>query len=44
MFTGISDRWKMILQISLVLLFGAGVIGLIFALEKNRSYGWCPAY
>jgi hypothetical protein len=37
MFTGISDRWKMILQISLVLLFGAGVIGLIFALEKNRS-------
>jgi hypothetical protein len=37
MFTGISDRWKMILQISLVLLFGAGVIGVIFALEKNRS-------
>jgi len=37
MFTGISDRWKMILQVFLVLLFCAGVMSLIFALEKNRS-------
>ena len=37
MFTGVSDRWKMILQISFVVLLCSGVILLVFALEKNGS-------
>jgi hypothetical protein len=37
MFNGISDRRKMILQISFILLLCAGAAGLIFALEKNKT-------
>ena len=36
MFPGISDRWKIILQSVFVLLLCAGVIVLIFTLQKSR--------
>jgi hypothetical protein len=36
MFPGISDRWKIILQFAFILLLCAGVILLVFTLEKGR--------
>jgi hypothetical protein len=37
MFTGISDRWKIILQLSFVLVLCAGIIVLLLVVEKNKS-------
>jgi hypothetical protein len=36
MFPGVSDRWKIILQLAFVLLLCTGVVVLIFTLEKSR--------
>jgi hypothetical protein len=36
MFPGVSDRWKIILQSAFLLLLCAGVVVLIFTLEKRK--------
>lgn len=36
MLNGVSDRWKMVLQVLFVVLLCAGITALVFALQKRK--------